>query len=110
MCSCDCVLYWLSVLCQTFCLEEVHRQFDQQDQGQPPPPYSEIDRGSTSVMMTSSETWKTQGENPGGNHKLDTDCKFIFYLYTLCNKIIKFILYSVSICSLRHLGWSEMGL
>ena len=42
MCSCDCVLYWISVMCQTFCLEEVHQQ--DQDKGQPPPPYSEIDR------------------------------------------------------------------
>ena len=21
MCSCDCVLYWIAVMCQTFCLE-----------------------------------------------------------------------------------------
>ena len=48
MCSCDCVLYWISIMFQTCCLEEqeVQRRQDQ-DQGQPyepPPAYSEIER------------------------------------------------------------------
>ena len=63
MCSCDCVLYWLSVLCKTFCLEEVHRQFDQQDQGQPPP--SSLLRDRPGVNKCNDDFIRNM-ENPRG--------------------------------------------